>query len=220
MTWVDVLVIGLVGLFIVSRFFAFKLPKDSRPKAVRRTDFSKLFQRHIPADPKTDEAKVGAAPVRAAKATTPKVKKVVTVKKVSAKDLAGLSGLEKIKALDPAFEEKKFLEGAKTAYGYFYKCWNAKDESGLVDLCAPRLVDRVVGEWERKWQKIDVVEVTSATIGEARVSGRTAIVEAVINSVVKNGASKKKVANRWLLARAMGSDDPNWELQEMQEVRA
>lgn len=219
MSWIDVLVIGLVGLFILSRFTSFRLPKDGRPKAARRTDFTQLFQRHIPADPKTDEAKVGTAPVRNVRAPKEE-KKAPQVKKVSAKELAGMSGIEKIKALDPAFSEKKFLEGAKTAYGYFHKCWNAKDESGLATFCAPRLVDKVVDNWERKWQKVEVVEVSGITLGEARVNGRTAIVEAVIRSVTKVGSAKKKMVSHWLLARAMGSDDPNWELQEVREVTA
>lgn len=218
--WLDGLAIVLVVVFIITRFFSFKLPRDGRSKDVRRADFSKLFQRHIPADPKADEEERPVGKVAPAQARKVPEKKVPPVKKVSAKDLAGMSGLEKIKVMDPAFNEKKFLEGAKKAYGYYHQCWNSKDEEGLEAFCAPRLVDELVGKWDTKWQKIDVVELKEARIGEARINGRTAMVEAVIQAVLKVGNARKKVVSTWLLARALGSDDPNWELQEMKEVAA
>lgn len=216
--WIDWLILGAVLLFILSRFFSFRMPHDRRPRDVRRADFSKMFRRHIPADPHTDDKPVGKVE---AVAKPPKAdKKAPPVKKVSARELAGMSGLEKIKAMDPAFTEKKFLDGARKAYGYFHTCWNARDEAGLAAFCAPRLVDLLVDRWERKWQKIDVLQLGELRLGEARVSGRTAIVEAVIPAALKVGGVKKNVVSTWVLARPMGSDDPNWELQDVSEVAA
>lgn len=210
--WVDILVIVLVGLFVASRFFSFKLPKDSRNRTMRKADFAKMFSRHTPAEPKTEGPEGNAR--KPAKPLPP------PVKKVSAKDLAGLSGIEKIKAMEPAFDESKFLQGAKTAYDYFYKCWNTQNEQGLMDLCAPRLVDEIVAGWERKWQKVDVKQIQAVEIGEARVSGRTAIVEALFEVKAAKGKVAKTVRETWVLARAIGSDEPNWELQSFKVVGA
>jgi hypothetical protein len=50
----------------------------------------------------------------------------------------------------------------------------------------------------------------------ARVNGKTAVLEVEIPATVRVGkAGPRVVRDRWVLARALGGDDPNWELQSL-----
>lgn len=208
MSFIDIVVLVLVGLAVVTRFTKFKLPKDGRDKAAKGQDWGQLRRGLMPQDETKPEPKVvgeGAAPV-ASKPVKP------------AKDAGkGLEGIAKIAALEPGFSEKEFLNGAKAAYGYFYECWNRKDESGMDELCAPVLLNRVVARWQGKdWQAVTVDSLDDAKVAGARVHGKTAIVEVDFKATQREGAGvPKSVRGRWTLARALNSDDPNWELQDM-----
>ena len=213
---IDIIVIGLVLVAVVTRFTKFKLPKDPRDSAARRADLDKLRGRPLLRDdaprdvtPLAQASKVEAEPARPAR-------------KPSAKDMQaaakGLTGLAKVKALEPGFNEAEFLDGAKSAYGYFYACWNARDEDGLDNLCAPALYGRLLVQLqdERLWEEVHVEEITSVTLGEARVHGKTAVIDVDFETVERDGASvPRPVKRRWVLARPLGSEDPNWELQDI-----
>lgn len=209
MTFIDVLVLVLVALIVVTRFTKFKLPKDSRDKAARRHDWTQLRRGLMPDEeqPREESPKVvGRANVSEKPA------------KPSAKELAkGLEGMAKIKVLEPGFDEREFLDGAKAAYGYFYDCWNRKDEAAMDELCAPTLLNRLVGRWQGKeWQAVTVDGIEDAQIGGARVHGKTAIIEVDFKATHREGSGvPRPVRSRWTLARALNSDDPNWELQDM-----
>lgn len=219
----DIVVLVLIGGLVLSRFLIFKLPKDTRDKATRKgaykNDFQNLFNGARKADPKAGFGRDGERQKSAApKDVTPARKPVEApvVKKMRLKELEAMGGMEQVKAMDPAFSEKKFLEGAKRAHAYFYKCWNERDLEGLAELCSPVLVNRIAAEWEDGWQKLQVSDVKEAHIGNARVSGRTAIVEAELVAQHKQGRkAAEDVTSRWLLARAIGSSEPDWELQDM-----
>lgn len=207
MNLIDVLVLLLVGLFVVTRFTKFKLPKDPRDKPTRRQDWTQVQRGLMPNEEQIpEEPKVvgeGVAPAKAAK--------------VAAKDVKGLEGLAKIAALEPGFSEKDFLEGAKAAYGYFYDCRNRKDEAGLDDLCAPVLLNRLLARWQGEgWKTVTVDALEEAKVAAARVHGKTAIIDVDFKALQREGAGvPKPVRSRWTLARALNSDDPNWELQDI-----
>jgi len=199
MALIDIIILIGVAVFVVTRFTKFKLPKDPRDKAARRADWGRLG-----AEPRRDPAPAAAHP--------PKPK---TVARGAAKDL---QGMDKIRALEPAFDEAAFLDGAKAAYRYFYERWNARDRDGLDDLCAPALLARLTARWEDPAEpaQIMVQEVGEARIRGARVHGRTAIVEVEFAAVHReDGHAPRPVASRWTLARPLASDDPNWELEDM-----
>lgn len=209
MNLIDILVFLLIAAVVVSRFLKFKLPRDPRDKAARKADWGRLRQGLFHDD--------AAAPVQPqqgdAQPALPK-----TVGRGVAKDAGkGLEGIAKVKAMDPAFDEVAFLEGAKDAYTYFYRCWNDKDEDALGNLCAPVLFNRVAERWDSKaWAPVTVDSIESAVISGARVHGRTAIITVAFKAVQREGAGVPKTVNsRWTLARPLSSDDPNWELQEM-----
>jgi predicted lipid-binding transport protein (Tim44 family) len=204
---IDLIVMVLVIAVVLTRFTKFKLPTDPRDKAARRADIERLRERPLLRD---------EAPAEMAEEPKP------APRKPSARELQeaakGLSGLAKVKALEPGFHEADFLEGAKAAYGYFYTCWNARDEEGLDNLCAPALHGRLLTQLQddRVWEPVAVDEITLATLGDARVHGKTAVIDVHFETVERMGDSAARPVQRtWVLARPLGSEDPNWELQDI-----
>jgi predicted lipid-binding transport protein (Tim44 family) len=214
----DILILLLVGAVVASRFFKFKLPDDTRDKAARKADYERLFKR-----PKT-EVRQDAAPVAEdgpgdddGAAETKPVPKARKAKPLSAKDVADLPGLAQVQALDPTFDPATFAEGTVAAYKYFQECYAAKDVEGLDNLCGPALLAQLEGELNgENFRPAKVDEVGVPVIVSARVNGKTAVVEVEIPATVRVGkAGPRAVRDRWVLARALGGDDPNWELQSL-----
>jgi predicted lipid-binding transport protein (Tim44 family) len=203
MSWVDVLVLVVVGAVVASRFVKFKLPRDPLPYR-QRTGWRGFLDKFRTPQAVPPEDKPGRKEKKAQAATQRlRNRGPLVVPK-------GLTGLAALKAVEPGFSETKLLKGAREAYGYFHEKWLAKDEAGLHDLCAPRLVgevlDGVLGKAPGK-----VTKIKNATIAGARLAGRTAVVDVDFEAV----HGKKTLKSRWVLARAVGGDDPNWELQSV-----
>lgn len=223
---IDIIVLVIVALAVVTRFTKFKLPRDTRTKTVRKQDWLRLRHSLLPSEEQPDPQQPQGAPKLAGKGRVEKVPgmpgkpaaKVKAAKPVpTMKELAGMSGLEQIKALEPGFSEKDFVARAKEAYAAFTKRWNAKDEDGLRQMCAPVLAGRMVNQWdEGAWHARQPDTLDEVTIAKARVHGRTAIIDADFKVTVKGkrGASRS-VVHRWVLARPLNSDDPTWEIQDM-----
>lgn len=218
MAFIDILIVLGVVLFAASRFFAHKLPKDDRPKGSGKKDWESLLQRTRP--PEATEAAKPAGPKKARP----------SLAEIKAENAKNLTGLEKIRALDESFDEERFIEGVKTAYRYFYDRWNAADEEGLDALCGPQLLAELSARLEALAkrgvrQTVVVEDVPAVEIKSARVNGRTAVIDVVVYARQsetegplgeKNTVSAPHAAqSRWVLARALSSDDPNWELQSI-----
>lgn len=229
---IDGIIVVLVLAFVVSRFLGFKLPKDPRSGKERRMDWEKLRSTFSGEDAKdVTPAKSGV------KSAAKDVGSRVRPAKAKRVDVSGLSGVEQIKALDEGFDEQRFKEGTAAAYKYFVECWVAQDEEGLEKLCAPELMNQLrvdmesYNEREVKPWLADVSVVGVEVVG-ARVVGRSAIVEAEVTAKQREGeiaadedapADMKavplhEVRVRWVLARPLASDDPNWELQQIEPV--
>ena len=210
---IDIIVIVLVAVVIVTRFTKFKLPKDMRDSAARKAAYDQMRKRP-PVQPQANiDDKNPMVDVTPAKAPP---------RKPTMKDLQEsarhLSGMAKLKVLEPGFDEAVFLGGAKDAYGYFNECWNARDEDGLDNLCAPQLYGRLMTELhdDTVWKPVTVDEIVSADIAEVRVHGKTAIIEVDFEAMEReDGGVAKAVKRRWVLAKPIGSEDPNWELQDI-----
>ncbi len=209
---IDLIVIALVAAIVVSRFTKFKLPKDPRDAAQRRNDLERLRRKPLMRDDAPSNVVDITAQTEARKAETAKA-----AAQPSREAVKHLSGLAKIKALDPSFRDEDFLEGAKAAYSFYYQSWNAKDEEALANLCAPGMYDRVVVDLNSDdWQEVHVDDVRDAEIVSARVHGKTAVIEVQFDSVEREGeGTPRTMRRRWVLARPLGSEDPNWELERM-----
>ncbi|HEX2859207.1 MAG TPA: TIM44-like domain-containing protein [Alphaproteobacteria bacterium] len=202
MSWVDALVLVIVVGLVASRFFKFPLPWDNRPKDERKgwREVVEKFQpsQKIEPQPVAEPALADATPQKAQQL---RAKGKLVVPK-------GMVGLAAIRAVDPAFDEAAFLKGAREAYSFFHEKWAAKDEDALANLCAPRLLDDLSDNTFGKAPG-KVSDIKAAKIANARLNGRTAIID--VDFDAKHGA--KTVKSRWTLARAVGGQDPNWELQ-------
>lgn len=219
MPWLDLVIIGLVLAVVVSRFFNFKLPTDTRDAAARKAEFEQLFgrrkaqreaQREAYQETPADEAEADEAPAEAP--ATPRRKAAL-----GPRDVAHLEGVEQIKALDPAFDRADFIAGAIAAYGYFYECYNARDQEGIINLCGPQFEQEVLAEWAENPAKIVVESEPKASLQQARLNGRTAVLEVLFTATHRVGkAGPQTVRAVWVFARAVGSPDPNWELQTIQ----
>jgi predicted lipid-binding transport protein (Tim44 family) len=229
MTWIDFLVIGLVVAFIASRFFGHKLPQDPRKPADRRMDWGRL--KSVMSD--------GIAVRETGKTTKARESKKsrLSPPKPKAVDVSGLSGVALIQALDDGFSADKFRTTVTEMYRTFYKLWNKMDEVELARLCSPDMMDTLkksLADYRKKGLKPMVsINNVDVEVGEARMNGRAAVVEAVITSTQTDDdvgvrERRKQPANAlphtvkvtWLLARAIGTDDPTWELQSITHMGA
>ncbi|MFZ2586745.1 MAG: TIM44-like domain-containing protein [Alphaproteobacteria bacterium] len=213
MALIDLIILGLVLAFVISRFMKHDLPSDPRAPKDRVFDWKEFAQSMTP----RGDAEQGGKAVKARAA------KIV--------DMKGLSGVELLKTVDEGFDEAQFKQGVEQAYKYFYKSWNAKDVAGLDKLCGPELMGQLeasLKDYAKRGATPEVLvnRVDGVEIVSARLKAKTAIVEAKISALQSEGEvmAGKTVANQaqprpvsvvWVLARATTSDDPNWELQKI-----
>jgi predicted lipid-binding transport protein (Tim44 family) len=220
MPFIDIIIILGVIVFAASRFLAHKMPTDTRPKGSAKNDLQNLMRKPI------GEVSAPQAPA----------KKVLTAPESlasKAERAKNLNGLDKIKALDETFDEAEFINGVKGAYHYFYDRLNAADETGLDNLCGPALLAELTTRLQSlakhgKQLKINIEKIIGAEITSARVNGRTAIIEVALEAYQAEAeitvGSKNTMPpsapekNLWVLARALGSDDPNWEVQSIKPL--
>jgi predicted lipid-binding transport protein (Tim44 family) len=216
--WLELLVIGLVVVFIVTRLTGFKLPTDTRDAASRKAEMERLFGKKRASSNRAREAyDTPATPEHAAfeeasEAPVAKPRRAAP----TARDVAHLSGLEQLKALDSNFDLPSFMEGAIAAYGYFYDCYNARDNEGIINLCGPALEESVLQDWETNPAAIAIEGEPTPSFKEARIHGRTALVELAFTANHRVGKGAPKATRSvWVFARALNSTDPNWEVQSI-----
>lgn len=207
----DILLLIALAVFIFTRFSAHQLPKDAKKGKKKNNVFD--FPQDV-------------------------VKNVteVTGIKTTQSEKEALSDMDQLKSADRSFNEKDFLKGAKAAYEMYYEAFSSADEETLDELTAPRLFDRVMenieeAEGQAEELKVDVHRIEKAEIVDVRVHGRSAIIdvkyvtemaEYTQNSegdvVAGKKDTPKKVTQIWTWARALDSDDLNWELEDINAV--
>ncbi|MFO0500178.1 MAG: TIM44-like domain-containing protein [Pseudomonadota bacterium] len=217
MIWIELVVIALVVGFIISRLTGFKLPTDTRDTNTRKAEMERLFGKRRRQGPsrtsQTHEAyeTPEGLPERAPEAPV-KPRRVAP----TAREVAHLPGLEQLKAMDANFDLPNFMEGAIAAYMYFYECYNARDREGIINLCGPALEETVLQDWETNPAALQVEGEPQPTFKDARLHGRTALVEIAFTATHRTGkGAPKPTRSVWLFARALNSTDPNWEVQSI-----
>ncbi|MCA8881057.1 MAG: Tim44 domain-containing protein [Rhodobacteraceae bacterium] len=140
--------------------------------------------------------------------------------------------LTAMKRVDPAFNVKGFLEGARGAYEMILMAF----EKGAIADIAPYLADdvresfaEVIAERERQGLRIDAnfVGVREVKLVDAKFDRATSEADVTVRfvgeltSVVRNADGEvvegdpneiKRQRDVWTFARVMGTDDPNWQL--------
>jgi len=225
-------IIILVGFvyFIFSRFFGTKLPKDDSKKGPG------MQQRKGMGRPQDIDRK-GARPAGQVVEMPRNNKPPVAVKPkkpvVSPEVLAKLEGAERLKAVDPTFDEKTFLSGCREAFNLYWQAAAEYDEETLDALTSPRAYDDIMDrieplEEEGRMLLTRIDKFESITLAETRVNGRTAIaevkyeVEMAQSEVKKNtkstSSSGKPYKAVWVWARNIDDPDPNWELEDVKPL--
>lgn len=142
--------------------------------------------------------------------------------------LAG--ALDQIVAVEPDFDAKHFITGAKSAYEMIVLAFASGDRKALKDLLSKEVYDgfvTAIGEREAKGETMEsrFVAIERAELVEASVRGRTAqltlrFVSQLISVTrgregeVIDGSpdTVADVTDVWTFARELGARDPNWKL--------
>lgn len=170
-----------------------------------------------PAAPKTAEAAEPAAP--AARWTG-----------IAEPGSALASGLDAIETVEPGFDPKHFLSGARAAYEMIVTAFAEGDRRSLKSLLSREVYDgfdAAIAEREKRGETVEsrFVSIDSAEITGAEMRGRNAQVTVRFHSqlitatrdkngnVIDGSADKvTDVTDVWTFARDVSSRDPNWKL--------
>jgi len=144
--------------------------------------------------------------------------------------LAGI--MQQIKILDPTFDEKAFLQGAKSAFTMIVEDFAKSDMSRITRLLGPDVLPRFQHAIETRRAAGQIMEAKVVSIKEASVeTARLVEAKALItvrfvsqqenvlrdaNKQVIGGkvGSLEEVTDNWVFERDMKSNDPNWILIE------
>lgn len=145
---------------------------------------------------------------------------------------AAEAGLRQLLATDRHFDAGRFMEGAEAAYRMILEAFWAGDRDVLRDLCDDdsyaAFVDAIEarearGErLENRLMSVDSAKITAVEVGrtEARI---TVHYRADISAVTRDAEGKMiagsmsdaaQTDDMWTFRRAIGSNDPNWLLDE------
>lgn len=142
------------------------------------------------------------------------------------------AGLRALLAADRSFDAGRFMEGAEAAYRMVLEAYWAGDRDTLRDLCDQDSYDGFVAAIEARdarGEKLDnrLVRIDSAkmtdvdlTGGEARVTVRyradiSAVTRDADGTMIAGSMSDATETNDlWTFRRVIGSNDPNWLLDE------
>ncbi|MBF6601771.1 MAG: Tim44 domain-containing protein [Sphingorhabdus sp.] len=151
-------------------------------------------------------------------------------------DAAAESGMRAIINADRNFDVGRFVEGAKAAYGMILEAFWTGDREQLKELCDDDVYDSFVAAIDAREQNGEMLENRLVRIEEARIvdadyDRRIACItmrfDADIASVVKDkdgqliGGSLTDAVDThdiWTFVRDLSSSDPNWILDETDEV--
>jgi len=148
------------------------------------------------------------------------------------------ASIDQIRAADPTFDEKHFLEGSKAAFAMIVDAFARGDTATLRPLLADDVYDsfaQVIRDRQAAGEQHEarIEQVREAEVVEAKLdAGRTArvtvrLVSDQVNVVrdrsgaVVDGDPKALVENTdvWTFARNLRSRDPNWALVEVRPVQ-
>jgi len=144
--------------------------------------------------------------------------------------LAG--GFEQIKTLDPAFDEKRFLENARTSFSVIITAFAKGDTAQLLALVDPTVLMHFQDAIDHRTQAHQTMEnkiiaITDADPIAARIDGTRAFITVRFTSEQENvlrdaggqviggePGKTESVTDVWVFSRDTTSLDPNWRLAE------
>ncbi len=142
------------------------------------------------------------------------------------------AGLAQIKAADPGFDEKSFIQGARSAFSMIVESYARGDTAVLRPLLSDGVYDSFSAEIRRRiaageMHETSIERIKEADLLEARVDGRMAqitvkfvseqvIVTRAADGSVLDGDPDRllEIVDIWTFARSPRARDPNWLLVE------
>jgi predicted lipid-binding transport protein (Tim44 family) len=140
------------------------------------------------------------------------------------------AGLDEILRIEPNFDVREFIEGAKVAYEMIVTAFAQGDRKTLKNLLAREVYEgfeRAIGEREKRSEK---AETTFVSIDKADIEGvevRSRVAQITVRFISKlitatrdaqgaviDGSPEAvvDVTDVWTFARTLGTRDPNWQL--------
>ncbi len=192
----------------------------------RRNDSDTQRPNPFIAPPPKDET--APVPERIRSGEAPPV--VLPAFKAAPASLAG--GVEQIKALDPSFDEKQFLQGARQAFAMIVEDFAKADMSRITRLLGPNVLPHFLNAIEARraagqTMESKVVSIRDAETAAAKVDGTKAILTIRFVSEQENALRDsggqviggeagrvEEITDLWTFARDTKSSDPNWILVE------
>ena len=139
-------------------------------------------------------------------------------------------GLEQVVQLEPTFEPRAFLEGAKGAYETIVTAFAKGDRKTLRPLLSREVCEgfeRAISEREKRNETAETtfISIDKAEIAAVEVKNRAAqITVRFLSNLITatrdadgkvidgNAETGVEVPDVWTFARTLGSRDPNWQL--------
>lgn len=140
------------------------------------------------------------------------------------------AGLDEIARVEPNFDVREFIEGAKAAYEMIVTAFAQGDRKTLKNLLSKEVYDgfeRAIAERERRSEKAETtfVSIDKADLAAVEVRNRvaqitvrfvskliTATRDAQGNVIDGSPEAVVDVTDVWTFARTLGTRDPNWQL--------
>ena len=149
-----------------------------------------------------------------------------------AEGTAAAEALAKMKAADPSFSVSEFLDGAKQAYEMILMAFERGDLRSVKAFLSEDVLEAFASvvdaradqglTVEANFVGVREVTLTDATFDDATKLGEVTVkFVGELTSVVRDSAGDivegspteiKRQRDVWTFARAMGEDDPNWQL--------
>jgi predicted lipid-binding transport protein (Tim44 family) len=217
-TW-DIIIYAAIAAFLFYRLWSVLGQRDDgTPSEPRQNPFASKEE------PKDDEENVMVLEGRA---------RPISPAMLSSHAPTSLAGsLDQIRVADPAFNEKQFIEGAKTAFQRIVGSFAVGDLSPVVRFLGPSVREPFEMALRRRKETGQAVEgriekIIAADIVAARAEGAKArlTVEFVSHQVnitrdaqgnILEGTPgrSEEVRDVWVFERDVSSPDPNWTLIE------
>jgi predicted lipid-binding transport protein (Tim44 family) len=214
----DIIIYAIIAILILARLWSLLGQRNSEDRT-RPNPFA--------APPPVSPDATGAKNAANQAAETPSLMRPLLAAPAS---LAG--GLAQIKAADPAFDEKQFLQGARAAFAMILADFAKGDLSDSARLLGPAVLPqfrkaieerRQAGRtMEHKLSAIREAECVAARVdnNQASVTVRfvsqqeTTLRDAAGQIVGGSGGKVEEITDFWTFTRDAKSPDPNWILSE------
>lgn len=216
----DIIIIALIAIFIILRL------RNTLGKDIGHTpDLDDLRKRLEGKAPEEKVVQMNGEPVPA---VDEKAKKVEEAIRAAIGDSGLLQGIDAIAAADPQFSIGGFLEGAKGAFEWVLKAYNAADHETLKMLLAAPIYEEFKHALDAAKDSSTKTETTLVAITDAQIIGASLdkntarvtvrfvsqqieITRDAEDKIVEGDPSKAEaVEDEWVFERDVKSRSPNW----------